>query len=206
MRQHGIPLRPGAVGISGLVLAFLLTGCGSGGAGSADRLGTPSANLPTAAATGSAAPAPSGTPVPSEGLEGAAGQAALTTYQSWWDAQADTFGRSDSDGTVLRLYATGTALGDTLATLDQLHRAKLVLIGKPRTSPVLKGLDLQANPATATITDCLDVTEWHQADAATKQIKDPQQRLSRYAATAVLRKSGNRWLIVDFTREVAKAC
>ncbi|MFD7731157.1 hypothetical protein ACFV6F_12330 [Kitasatospora phosalacinea] len=130
----------------------------------------------------------------------------MTAYQGWWDVQVDVLGRSDSDGLALRQYATGAAFTDTAISLTQLHDAKLVMVGRPRTSPVLKSLDLQANPPTATIDDCLDVSDWHQADATTKEIKDPQQRLSRFPATAVLKKYGNRWLIADFTREVTKTC
>ncbi|GLW68136.1 hypothetical protein Kpho02_04350 [Kitasatospora phosalacinea] len=206
MRQRSILVRPGAIGISGLLLPFLLTACSASGAGSADRLGTPSANLPRPTATTTAAPAPTGSPVPKEGAQGLEGNGAVTAYQDWWDVQVEVLGRSDSDGVELRQYATGTAFTDTAISLTQLHDARLVMVGRPRTSPVLKSLDLQANPPTATIDDCLDVSDWHQADAATKEIKDPQQRLSRFPATAVLKKYGNRWLIADFTREVTKTC
>ncbi|MDR3036745.1 MAG: hypothetical protein LBV78_27190 [Kitasatospora sp.] len=206
MRQRSILVRPGAVGISGLLLPFLLTACSATGTGSADRLGTPSGTLPRATATAPATASPTGSPVPKEGAQGLAGNDAVTAYQDWWDVQVDVFGRPDSDGVALRQYATGTAFTDTAISLTQLHDNKLVMVGQPRTAPVLKSLDLQANPPTATIDDCLDVSGWHQADAATKEIKDPQQRLSRYPATALMKKYGNRWLIADFTREVTKTC
>ncbi|MFB7947911.1 hypothetical protein ACFC6L_23695 [Kitasatospora phosalacinea] len=206
MRQRSILVRPGAVGISGLLLPFLLTACSASGTGSADRLGTPSATLPRATATTTTAATPPGSPVPREGAEGLDGNSAVTAYQGWWDVQVDVLGRSDSDGLALRQYATGAAFTDTAISHTQLHDAGLVMVGRPRTSPVLKSLDLQANPPTATIDDCLDVSDWHQADATTKEIKDPQQRLSRFPATAVLKKYGNRWLIADFTREVTKTC
>ncbi|MEU5384880.1 hypothetical protein ACWEPB_20615 [Kitasatospora cineracea] len=206
MRQRSILVRPGAVGISGLLLPFLLTACSATGTGSADRLGTPSGTLPRATATAPAAASPTGSPVPGEGAQALDGNSAVTSYQSWWDVQVKVLGRSDSDGTPLRQYATGAAFTDTVISLTRLHDNKLVMVGQPRTSPVLKSLDLQANPPTATIDDCLDVSGWHQADATTKEIKDPPQRLSRYPATAVMKKYGNRWLIADFTREVAKTC
>ncbi|QKW22831.1 hypothetical protein HUT16_30400 [Kitasatospora sp. NA04385] len=130
----------------------------------------------------------------------------MTAYQAWWDVQVDVLGRSDSDGTPLRQYATGSAFTETVISLTQLHDNKLVMIGRPRTSPILKSLDLQANPPTATVEDCLDVTGWHQADASTKEIRDPQPRLSRYPATVVMKKYGNRWLVAEFTREEGKSC
>ncbi|MFF4339273.1 hypothetical protein ACFY00_04930 [Kitasatospora sp. NPDC001540] len=206
MRQRSILVRPGAIGISGLLLPFLLTACTASGTGSADRLGTPSATLPRATATTTAAPTRTGSPVPKEGAQALEGSDAVTAYQAWWRVQIDVLGRSDSDVTPLRQYATGSAFTDTVISLTQLHDAKLVMTGEPRTAPTLKSLDLQANPPTATVADCLDVSGWHQADATSKGIKDPQQRLSRFPATAVLKKYGNRWLVADFTREVAETC
>ncbi len=206
MRHRSILVRPGAVGISGLLLPFLLTACSSSGAGSADRLGTPSGSLPQATGAATAGASPSGSPPPREGAQGLQGGGAVTAYQSWWDVQVDVLGRSDSDGTPLRQYATGAAFTETVISLTQLHDNKLVMIGRPRTSPVLKSLDLQANPPTATVEDCLDVSGWHQADATTKEIRDPQPRLSRYPATVVMKKYGNRWLVAEFTREEGKTC
>ncbi|MGW4804918.1 hypothetical protein [Kitasatospora sp. NPDC004272] len=206
MRQRSILVRPGAVGISGLLLPFLLTACSSSGAGSADRLGTPSGSLPSAASTATANTSPPGSPAPKEGAQGLEGNEAVTAYQSWWDVQVDVLGRSNSDGTPLRQYATGAAFTETVISLTQLHDSKLVMIGRPVTSPVLKSLDQQANPPTATIDDCLDVSGWHQADADTKKIRDPQPRLSRYPATVVVKKYGNRWLVAEFTREEGKTC
>ncbi|MFJ1751372.1 hypothetical protein [Kitasatospora sp. NPDC088134] len=199
-------MRPGAVGLGGLLLPFLLTACSATPTGSTDRLGTPTTDHPRPTTTTTTAPTTPGAPIPDQGAEGLQGNDAVTAYRSWWDTQVQLFGRSDSDGMALRQYGTAAALSDTLASLTRLHDAKLVMIGNPHISPVIKSLDLNGNPATATISDCLDVTDWHQADAATKQIKDPKQRLSRYPATALLKKYGNRWLIADFTREVTKTC
>ncbi|MDH6125326.1 hypothetical protein [Kitasatospora sp. GP82] len=127
-------------------------------------------------------------------------------YQSWWDAQTAAFGRSDADGSQLQAYSTGLALSEALASLHQLHEAKLVMIGSPHNSPVVKAIDISSNPQTAEIEDCLDVGDWHQVDAATKALKDPKQRLSRYPATVRLRKSDGSWLIFDFKREVDRTC
>src|SRR5690242_2666024 len=100
MRQRGIVLRPGAVGVSGLALLTLLTACGAT-AGSTDRLATPGPGVtgvtPVTPSSGSI----TDTPAPTDGPEGAVGRIILRTYQSWWDARITAFGRSDSDGTQL---------------------------------------------------------------------------------------------------------
>ncbi|MFD9129642.1 hypothetical protein [Kitasatospora sp. NPDC059571] len=97
-------------------------------------------------------------------------------------------------------------MSDALASLHQLHEAKLVMTGAPHPSPLVRSLDLKADPQSAVVEDCLDVTDWHQTDAATKAVKDPKQRFTRYIATVSLRKNGNRWMIVDFKREVGRTC
>lgn len=207
MRQRGIVLRPAAVGVGGVVLLTLMTACSGGGpGGSTDRLATPGTSVTSVTPVTPSSGSGTGTLAPTEGLEGAVGRVVLRSYQSWWDAQTDAFGRSDSDGSQLQAYSTGLALSGVVANLHQLHEAKLVMIGSPRNSPVVKAINLTSDPQTSVIEDCLDVTGWHQADATTKTVKDPQQRLTRYIATVSLRKSDDRWMVVDFKREVGRTC
>ncbi|MER7751707.1 hypothetical protein [Kitasatospora sp. NPDC097643] len=207
MRQLGNVLRPGAVGAGGMVLALLLGACASGGAdGSVDRLGT---GAPTVAGVNPVTPSSgsvNATNAPTEGPEGALGRLALKTYQDWWNAQAELFGRTDSDGRDLEPYSSGQALTDSLVSLRQLHDGKLVMTGTPRNSAVVKAIDLKADPHTAVIEDCVDLTDWHRVDAVTRTPKDPAGRLNRYVATASLRWFQARWLIHDFKREVDRTC
>ena len=207
MRRRGITVRSGVVGVGGLFLLTFLTACGGDpSAGSADRLSTPGAAAspitPVTPSSGSG----TGVIAPTTGAEGAVGRLVLMAYQGWWDAKTAAFGRSDSDGTQLSADSSGQALSDSLASLHQLHEAKMVMVGAPRTSPVVKKLDLTANPQTATVEDCLDVSEWHQADAGTRAVKDPPQRLTRYLSTTELRKSAASWIVVEVTREVGQTC
>ncbi|MFG2842115.1 hypothetical protein ACGF12_02930 [Kitasatospora sp. NPDC048296] len=207
MRQRGNVLRPGAVVVGGAVLVLLLGACASGGAdGSVDRLGSPAATV-----AGVNPLTPSGGSVnasiaPTDGPEGARGRLALRTYQDWWQAQAEAFGRTDSDGSALEAYSSGRALSDTLVGLRQLHDAKLVMTGTPRNSAVVKTIDLKADPQTAVIEDCVDLSDWHRVDAVTRTAKEPADRLNRYVATASLRWFQAHWLIYDFKREVDRTC
>lgn len=207
MRQRGNVLRPGAVGIGGVALLLALSACSAADAGgSADRLGTPVTAVPGGTAvTPSSGPGTGGS-APTEGPDGAVARTVLSTYQAWWQAQVEAFARSDSDGSQLRAYSTGQALSEALASLHQLHDAKLVMTGSPRNSALVKKVDLSADPQTAVVQDCLDVTDWHQADATTGAVKDPRQRLTRYPATVSLRRNDSRWMIVDFEREVDRTC
>ncbi|MET8624155.1 hypothetical protein ABZW30_10445 [Kitasatospora sp. NPDC004669] len=207
MRQRGNVLRPGVVGVGGAVLVLLLGACASGGAdGSVDRLGSAA---PTVAGVNPLTPSGgsvNATIAPTDGPEGAMGRLAVNTYQNWWQAQAEAFGRTDSDGTALEAYSSGRALTDTLVGLRQLHDAKLVMTGTPRNSAVVKAIDLKADPRTAVIEDCVDLSDWHRVDAVTRAAKEPADRLNRYVATVSLRWFQAHWLIYDFKREVDRTC
>lgn len=207
MRQRGNVLRPGAVGVGGAVLVLLLGACASGGAGgSVDRLGSAA---PTVAGVNPLTPSSgsvNATIAPTEGPEGAKGRLAVKTYQDWWQAQAEAFGRTDSDGSALEAYSSGRALSDALVGLRRLHDAKLVMTGTPRNSAVVKSIDLKADPQTAVIEDCVDLTAWRRVDAVTRAAKEPADRLNRYVATASLRWFQAHWLIYDFKREVDRTC
>ncbi|WP_157882227.1 hypothetical protein [Streptomyces rubellomurinus] len=207
MRQRGNVLRPGAIGVGGAVLVVLLGGCaGDGSAGSADRLGTA---VPTVAGVNPVTPSSgsaNGSIAPTDGPEGAAGRSALSTYQDWWRAQAEAFGRTDSDGITLEAYSSGRALSDTVSGLRQLRDAKMVMTGEPRNSPVVKAVDLKGDPQTVVIEDCVDVSGWHRVDAVTRAAREPAGALSRYVATASLRNFQAHWLIYDFKREVGRTC
>ncbi len=134
------------------------------------------------------------------------GRLALKAYQDWWQAQAEVFGRSDSDGYGLEQYSSGRALSDSLVSLRQLRDAKVVMAGTPRNSAVVKAIDLKADPQTAVIEDCVDLSGWHRVDAVTGAARDPGSRLYRYVGTASLRWFQAHWLIYDFKREVDRTC
>ncbi|MGF6908522.1 hypothetical protein P3T36_000555 [Kitasatospora sp. MAP12-15] len=201
-------LRPRAVGVGAVALLTLFTaGCSADPAGVPARMGTPGPS----AAGGIVVPPVGSTPgggelAPTDGPQGADGRVVLRAYQAWWAAQVQADARSDSTGAQLRIYSTGAALSGVLASLHGLHEAKLVMSGAPVNSPKVATLDPGSDPQNATIVDCVDVSGWHQADAADGSIKDPPQRLQRYVASAAMRLNGTTWMVVDFNREAGRTC
>ncbi|MGW2395191.1 hypothetical protein ACWCYY_01385 [Kitasatospora sp. NPDC001664] len=201
MRQHGIVVRPGRVGAGGALL-LLLTACGQ--SGSADRLSDVSAAPTAPAVTATATVGASAKPM--TGLEGANATVVLAAYRTWWDTRTAAFGQPEADVLPLRLSSSGQALSDTMVTLTELSEAKKVMVGAPRNAPLVTAVDLEAKPPTATVEDCIDVTDWHQADARTRATAEPKNRLTRYTAKVTLRKTESRWQIVEFIREVGRTC
>lgn len=151
-------------------------------------------------------PAASAAPAPTDGPQAAVGREAVRTYQDWWAAQVDAFGRTDSTSAQLRVLSTGPALSQVVVSLQQLHTAKLVMTGRPVNSPVVTKVDLSGTPYSVELDDCVDVTGWHQADAGNGSIKDPPQRLSRYVVHVVLRTIGSIWKVFEFKPEAGRTC
>lgn len=204
--RHCTLLRLRAIGVGAAASLTLFTAaCGGGQAGVAQHLGTPASSGTGVVSVPSTATG-EGADAPTDGPQGAGGRVALRAYQDWWAAQIEVDGRSDSSGDQLRLTSSGQALGDALVSLRGLHAAKMVMSGTPRNSPVVKKVDLTSSPQSAEIEDCVDVTGWHQADAADGSIKDPPQRLSRYVARVVLRTIGSSWMVFEFNREAGRTC
>ncbi|TQF02176.1 hypothetical protein E6W39_07690 [Kitasatospora acidiphila] len=130
----------------------------------------------------------------------------LKTYQDWWAAQVKAYAGGDPQGAQVRVYSADVALANVLMSLRSLQGAKMVMTGQPVLDPVVKSLDLSGTSQTAVISDCVDASGWHQADATTGSLKDAPQRLTRYPATAVLRSSGAFWKVFEFNRETGRTC
>ncbi|WP_055588959.1 hypothetical protein [Peterkaempfera griseoplana] len=185
--------------------ALLLAGCADSGAGSVDHLDNrPATPAAGAAPDTSAAPAPS--TVPDTGREGAVARQVLARYTGWWQAQTTAYADSSRSGAGLSLFATGSALSSALANLHRLREAGMVMQGQPRSDARVMALHLTSSPQTAAIEDCLDVSGWHQADAHTKQLRDPRQRLSRYVVTATATSTSAGWLISDLKAHTGQSC
>ncbi|AXI76858.1 hypothetical protein [Peterkaempfera bronchialis] len=170
-----------------------------------DRLGSrpQTSAAPSAAETTQRPPQPA---VPDSGAKGAAAHQVLARYTSWWEARITAFANTSKSGVGIGLFSTGQALSDSLANVYRLREAGMVMQGRPRSDARVVALDLDATPQTATVEDCLDVREWHQADARTKQIRDPKQRLSRYMVTATARHTDQGWLITELKPETERTC
>ncbi|MFI6443855.1 hypothetical protein [Kitasatospora sp. NPDC050543] len=130
----------------------------------------------------------------------------LRSYQDWWQARIGAYAHPAADTGILAGRSAGQAQAEALTNLHRLIEANLVMSGSPRNSAVVKSLDLRAAPRTAEIEDCVDITDWHQVDAKTGALKDPEQRLTRYVLSVALREDNNGWLVTRSNRLTEKTC
>jgi hypothetical protein len=133
----------------------------------------------------------------------------LRAYTGYWNAQVQALDSGQLAGAGVGTYSTGAALTTVNATSFRLTQAGMVMSGQPGHNPVVSALgaaDPKTGARTATITDCVDVTGWHQVDAKTRQLRDPAVRLTRYRAVVTARTVGGVWMISEVSNQVGQSC
>ncbi|MGW2618517.1 hypothetical protein [Streptomyces sp. NPDC001500] len=174
--------------VTALILAsglLTLAGCSDSGA---DTSSKPSSTPP------SASPSPSST-VDTEDA------AVIAAYTNSWDTKVDAYSQASSKGTSVNQYTTFQALADIERNLSAMRKAGQVTTGKPTIHPkVVKTTGTKI--LKATVTDCVDTTNWTLIDKTTKRpVPLPSQRLVKYVSTATLEKWGAKWIVTELAAQ-----
>ncbi|MEV5850411.1 hypothetical protein AB0M32_51515 [Streptomyces sp. NPDC051985] len=141
-----------------------------------------------------------GSPSPSS-TASAAEEAVIAAYRSSWDAQTQAYAKASSDGTDLKKNTTLRALFDIEHDLEVMRKAGQVTTGQPAIHPKVVKVTAAKIP-TATVTDCVDTTNWTLIDKASrKPVPLPTARLIKYASTATLEKWGKTWMVTKLTAQ-----
>ncbi|EDY49255.1 hypothetical protein [Streptomyces clavuligerus] len=128
------------------------------------------------------------------------------TYRSYWDAQAKAFEKVDVRNTGLEKYGFDQAYSKVLADVANMKIKGSAMRGAPQIKPDVTAVSLGESPKKATITDCVDVSNWTLVDAKTdKELQLPKNRLTRFVVSASARTVGDEWKIVEVTRQ-DRAC
>ncbi|KAA6210181.1 hypothetical protein [Streptomyces filamentosus] len=125
-----------------------------------------------------------------------------------WAERAKAYAKADLKGTALEKYATTNALGQIRLDLARMKKAGTVVRSAPRqTATTVASLDLAAELPTATLTSCVDMTTYERYDTqAKKTIPLPTAQPMRYAATAVLEKWDDGWIVTTYTPHGQQSC
>ncbi|WP_406190956.1 hypothetical protein OG331_50335 [Streptomyces sp. NBC_01017] len=149
---------------------------------------------------------PTATPTASPNSTADAEEAAvLAAYTQSWKAQAEAYAKASSAGTGLRKTTTLRALGLIEKDLTTMRKAGQVTTGKPAIHPRDPKVTDGDIPK-ATLTDCVDTTNWTLIDKASKKkVPLPSTRLVKYISTAKLEKWGAKWMVTELTAQ-AQSC
>ncbi|WP_185806089.1 hypothetical protein [Streptomyces sp. RP5T] len=125
--------------------------------------------------------------------------AILAAYTQSWQSRAKAYAKASSAGTDLRKTTTLRALGGIEQDLKAMREAGQVTTGLPVIHPRDPEVTAGEIPK-ATLTDCVDTTNWTLIDKATKKkVPLPSTRLVKYVSTAKLQKWGTKWMVTELT-------
>ncbi|WP_328457579.1 hypothetical protein OG780_42705 [Streptomyces sp. NBC_00386] len=170
----------------------ILTGCLLALAGCSGSGSDPSSKPNSTSRTAS--------PSPSSPVD-ATDAAVLAAYASSWNAHTEAYSKASSAGTTLKENTTFEALADIENNLSAMRKAGQVTTGKPALHPRVAQVT-EAKIPTATVTDCVDTTNWTLIDKVSKKkVPLPTTRLIKYVSTAKLEKWGTKWMVTKLTAQ-----
>ncbi|MEU1457109.1 hypothetical protein [Streptomyces avermitilis] len=127
--------------------------------------------------------------------------AVVAAYTRSWDAQTEAYKKASSAGTELKKNTTLRALADIESDLAAMRKAGQVTTGIPVIHPKKPKVTHGEIPK-ATLTDCVDTTNWTLIDKASKKkVPLPSERLTKYVSTAALEKWGTKWMVTELTAQ-----
>ncbi|MFH8736809.1 hypothetical protein [Streptomyces sp. NPDC017964] len=175
---------------------LMISGCGSSDGG--DK---PSAKSPATT------PAPSKSSAKAD-PEAAEKASVLDSYRRMWAEQMKAYRKADAKGTDLTKYASLDALGKFRLDLAHMRKYNTVIRGElGHEDTKVSALDMNAKTPKATVTDCVDLSDWQTYDVkAKKVIPLPSNQPMRYMATAKAERWNGHWMVTDYTPDGERKC
>ncbi|SDD23333.1 hypothetical protein SAMN05216410_3006 [Sanguibacter gelidistatuariae] len=182
-------------------LALMLTACG-GGAASPTPTATTSSSPSATATTEPATPLPATTeppvePTPSSDptIEQATADI-LEVYRAWWDARIQFMADPMNEPPELSYHSQDDALVGLREAADLYVYNGIITTGAPVIFPVVSDVSFEAS-GSATIRDCVDVTNWLPVYVATGDSALAPNQLMRVVSISTAFIYAGRWVIGD---------
>lgn len=141
---------------------------------------------------------PSASPSPSVDPQAAEKTAMLAVYQAFWDAQLKVYATGTMKDTGIEKVGTDKAYAKVQTTRIYYVDNGFVMTGAPGLSPQVTSLDMTAKPPIATITDCIDSTNYVKVEKASGKPVETLDKNRRHVAAYTALKVGGAWQIRDF--------
>ncbi|MEV7525628.1 hypothetical protein [Streptomyces sp. NPDC091371] len=149
--------------------------------------------------TASPAPSsPSASPSPSADPQEAEKNALLDVYRTFWDASLKAYSTGSMKNTGIETVGTDKAYAKVQATQIYYAENGFVMTGAPVLSPKVTAMDTAAKPPSATITDCIDSTNYIQVEKENGKPVGTLDKNRRHVASYTALKIGGAWQIRDF--------
>ena len=181
-----------------LSTATLLAAC-TGSAGDPFTSTTSVTSGPPATPTASSTP-------PIDPTRAAAESAILDAYRGYWAAKVAILADTTVDpGAELDTYAVDTARAGVLETLLTYRTNRIDMVGAPVLHPAVSDI-VPGAEGTATITDCVDVTDWQPIFRDTKKPAAAPGQATRVRSTSSAYFFDGRWTVRSYEVDRGAQC
>ncbi|MFJ9551075.1 hypothetical protein [Streptomyces erythrochromogenes] len=143
-------------------------------------------------------PSPTASPTPSADPMAAEKDALLGIYRAFWDASVKAYSTGSMKDTGMEAVGADKAYSKVQATQIYYRDNGFVMTGAPALSPLVSALESAAVPPKATITDCIDSTNYIQVEKQSGKPVETMDKNRRHVATYTALKIGGAWQIRDF--------
>lgn len=130
----------------------------------------------------------------------------LAAYQGFWNIQVEAYTSGSLNGLPVNTYALGQAFYDIKSTLQYYNSQNLVMRGRPTLSPVVSSISLAKEPYSATITDCIDTTNFLPVDKTTGEPAKLTDKVFRHPWTFTASFDNVQWRIMTGTIDRTRTC
>ncbi|MFJ8073891.1 hypothetical protein ACIQ7Q_08150 [Streptomyces sp. NPDC096176] len=139
----------------------------------------------------------------------AAERGALAAYRGMWDAQVKAYSTGSMENARLGDYTTGEAAKNVISAFTYYNGRGLTFKGKPKVTPKVTAIDVKSDPYTATISDCVDTTDYvlvKRTSGKPVAVAEDDNRRPWTATATTAKAGGTEWRISDYTIDKDRTC
>lgn len=144
-------------------------------------------------------PSASASPKPSNtaDLEGQAKSAAIAAYGAYWQEMEKLYADRTGKNAHLDQYAASAALKNAEADAKRAHdRGRIYTGSVALTNQTVTKVDTSGRIPHATVSSCLDISNWRKVDAETmKPVPLPENRLTKYLIVSTVERYPDGWRV-----------
>ncbi|MFF1871049.1 hypothetical protein [Kitasatospora herbaricolor] len=119
----------------------------------------------------------------------------------------ETFATGHADVQKQSKVTTGAAYDKIAADVIAAQGAGMVFKGTPVFKPEVTAVEVQGASSTATLVDCLDITNWKPIIAATGvDAAQPGQVLRYVVSATAVKTQDSAWRISEYTPDRSRTC
>ncbi len=126
-------------------------------------------------------------------------KAAIAAYAAYWQEMEKLYADRTGKSAHLDRYAASAALKNAEADAKRAHdRGRIYTGSVALTDQTVTKVDAAGKIPNATVSSCLDISNWQTVDAETKKpVPLPENRLTRFLIVSTIEKYPKGWRVIS---------